>query len=595
MAKPDFASLPASSSFTPPSPSSPSNRVNRIPRSRPRPSARGILTLLATLSASPLSAHAHPVDSPATPLPFLYPPFTLEPTRSITKRSPTTSSANPAASATPPSECQQERSLPDKYVLGDDGRWHKTPWSLYGSSYCPVSTSPSFFFYATLSMSAELFSSLFSPKPPCPCPSLPADVAYNDAANSTGVPSSETTPYDDFDITSLPTGWKSVDMDSSSRHGTFVILALSVALAVIIVAMMLACHFWRRKRVRKRDPEKRGRMISDLVGDDSARSIREAKAAQRKWSKAVSRWRDGIRPSARRRRTNRGFAPTMSPSALVQAITTTTTTESSLLCSQSRSSSPTATQRSATPTHQDVHTSSTASLHSSHSQTQTSPVLASETPPTDTHPSTSPPLRPLSIEPPAYHARQSLSSLPAVDVSLGYTYPACGPSGISKAPLSSHPRSQPHSDDDGHFASLSGHVATDDKAILSLRAALASAPPEPNLPFPQSVSVPSMEEEDASVLFYGSRPSSPSYDAHGYEPQPPYSPPRSLLPPPPLKGKQKFDYYHDLDISENFDITVEPQLGPSAPPFEESEAVPSAPLLEFDAHVPSAPPMDSEG
>ena len=40
--------------------------------------------------------------------------------------------------------------------------------------------------------------------------------------------------------------------------------------------------------------------------------------------------------------------------------------------------------------------------------------------------------------------------------------------------------------------------------------------------------------------------------------------------------------------------TVEPQLGPSAPPFEECEAVPSAPPLEFDVHVPSAPPMDSE-
>jgi hypothetical protein len=39
---------------------------------------------------------------------------------------------------------------------------------------------------------------------------------------------------------------------------------------------------------------------------------------------------------------------------------------------------------------------------------------------------------------------------------------------------------------------------------------------------------------------------------------------------------------------------VEPQLGPSAPPFEECEAVPSAPPLDFDVHVPSAPPMDSE-
>jgi len=98
-----------------------------------------------------------------------------------------------------------------------------------------------------------------------------------------------------------------------------------------------------------------------------------------------------------------------------------------------------------------------------------------------------------------------------------------------------------------------------------------------------------------SLLFSESRPPSPSHDVHGYEPKPPYSPPRTLLPPPPLKGKQKFDYSHDLDVSENFDMPVEPQLGPSAPPFEEeSEVVPSAPPFDFEAHVPSAPPMDPE-
>jgi len=56
-----------------------------------------------------------------------------------------------------------------------------------------------------------------------------------------------------------------------------------------------------------------------------------------------------------------------------------------------------------------------------------------------------------------------------------------------------------------------------------------------------------------------------------------------------------FDYSHDWDISVNVDDTpVEPELGPSAPPFEESEVVPSAPPLDFDSdvHVPSAPPED---
>lgn len=69
-----------------------------------------------------------------------------------------------------------------------------------------------------------------------------------------------------------------------------------------------------------------------------------------------------------------------------------------------------------------------------------------------------------------------------------------------------------------------------------------------------------------------------------------------MLPPPPSKGKQRFDYSHDLDISVDLDsAAVEPPLCPSAPPlFEECESVPSAPPLDFDVPVPSAPPMDSE-
>jgi hypothetical protein len=103
-----------------------------------------------------------------------------------------------------------------------------------------------------------------------------------------------------------------------------------------------------------------------------------------------------------------------------------------------------------------------------------------------------------------------------------------------------------------------------------------------------------MEEEDMFELPSRSSPTSPSRDTFDYELQPPYSPPTTLLPPPPSKGKQKFDYSHDWDIRTDVDITVDPPLGPSAPPFEESEVMPSAPPLDFDVHVPSAPPMDTE-
>jgi len=160
--------------------------------------------------------------------------------------------------------------------------------------------------------------------------------------------------------------------------------------------------------------------------------------------------------------------------------------------------------------------------------------------------------------------------------------------------MSSHAPPRPHGDEDSYFSSLSGHVATDDKAILSHRAALASVPPVANSNHPQLASVPSLVDDDMFELPSGSRPSSPNIDGHVYEPQPPYSPPASFLPPPPSKGKQKYDYTRDFDVSVNFDIlTVETDLGPSAPPFEEDGVVPSPPF-DPDMPVPSAPPMPLE-
>ena len=100
-----------------------------------------------------------------------------------------------------------------------------------------------------------------------------------------------------------------------------------------------------------------------------------------------------------------------------------------------------------------------------------------------------------------------------------------------------------------------------------------------------------MELDDNFELSYGSRPLSPVLDADGSEQRPPYLPPSSLFPPPPSKGKLKYEY---SDLSLNYDITnIEPGLGPSAPPFEESEAVPSAPPVDpdVDVPVPSAPAM----
>ncbi|KAI0003849.1 hypothetical protein BJV74DRAFT_489569 [Russula compacta] len=561
-AKPDFTSFLAAA--PPPRSRSPNRAKRTPPRSRPcRRSSPALLALLATIHASPESVNGYPLDQPKTSLPFLYPPFLVQPTPSLIKRSATSSTSSAASTSTSSSGCHLDRAnLPDKYVLGDDGYWHKTlPWSLYGSTSCSN---------------------------PCYHPSPVPDMVNNDHNDSEGAESTTkpTTSPDDFDISTLPTGWTSINIDSTTRRDTLVAVSLSVALTVIIIVLMFACVFWRRKMAPKRDPEKKCRMSSAVADNGGSSSIREAKAAQRKWTRAAFRWRDNIRLSARRRRTNQALASSMSYTTLAQdKREANIETESSP--SNSQPSSPTLTPRSITPTHPDVHTSSMASIRSSHSQIQLPQVLTSQALPTDSAPSSP-------THPPAYHPQASLpSSPPPLDVSPQYTYSDSGPSGTSKAPLSFPTQSQPHGNDDSHLSSLSGHVATDDKATLSLRTALASAPLEPGSHFPQSVSVPSMEDEEMFEMPSESRPSSPSPDGYVYEPHPPYSPPTSRLPPPPTKGKHRFDYSYDLDISMTSDTaTVEPQLGPSAPPFEESEAVPSAPPLDLDVPVPSAPPMD---
>ena len=419
---------------------------------------------------------------------------------------------------------------------------------------------------------------LFSFQDPCSPPSSLPDTLQNDINSPQGPAPSP--PPGDFDLSTLPTGWNNPHADATSRHSTVLILALSVALSVIIIIMMFSFVFWRRKHGPKRDPEKKGRRTLSIADDDNDRVVREAKARQRKWYKAASRWRENVRFSARRRRTNRVLAPT-SYTTLSQGEKPETAADAESTTFRSRSSSPTATPRSVTP---DAYTSSRASIRSSHSQMHATHALASQTLPADPLPSA-----PLPPQPPAYHSR---SSYPQPHDSPEFTYTD---GSISKAPLSSHTQPRPHDDDDGHVTPLSGHVATDDKAILSRRTALASAPPGSDSNISQPASVPSIETEDMFELPPGLPPSSPTHDEYAYEPQPPYSPPTSLLPPPPSKGKQKFDYSHDWDISLDVgNVTVEPQLGPSAPPLEESEVMPSAPPLDFDVHVPSAPPLDAE-
>jgi hypothetical protein len=295
-------------------------------------------------------------------------------------------------------------------------------------------------------------------------------------------------------MSSLPTGWNIPD--TSPRHGMVIVLSLSIALAVIILAMMIACVFWRRKLVPKKDPEKKRGHSSDFADDDASRSIREAKAAQRRWSKAASRWRGNVRFAFRRRRADRALTRTPTYSTLGQEVEGTAASTSS-----SRSHSPTPTLRSRASTSRDVRPSSAASVHSTASRARSSrpsspqPQVSSQydVPP---HPH----LR-LNLLRTTHHQLSLL--LPQRVITLLHTririavHPA--PQNI---PLSSSNSSRPNDRDNVRLGSLSGHVATDDKTLLSRRAALASEPQ--SLAHACAPSAPSIEDGDDFEFSSGS-------------------------------------------------------------------------------------------
>lgn len=147
MAKPTPDSLrPIASSSTStrrhnPPPTVSSHPLNRCSRSRPARST--ILPLLAAISVAPLSIHAYPLQPTQTSLPFLYPPFLHQPVPLAKRADPPSTPATATSTGSPPpasssSGCQVDRDLPDKYVLEEDGFWHKK-WELYGSANCAVS------------------------------------------------------------------------------------------------------------------------------------------------------------------------------------------------------------------------------------------------------------------------------------------------------------------------------------------------------------------------------------------------------------------------------------------------------------------------
>ena len=364
---------------------------------------------------------------------------------------------------------------------------------------------------------------------------------------------------------SLPPGWSRATESSAIR--TTLILSLSLVLAAIIAVFIIAFLMWRRKRKDRlqKDVEKKlGKWSEPRRSVDSERGGR---AKSKLWVRATARWRENARQSARRRRNARLstaslHAPNNSVTSLHRTMASTPSSPGSVSSSlpPSRASSP-------TPTVSTIH-----SIPSSQTRSDHEPQTINIEPPSPSPPP-APPL------PPAYHGGPLLLS----DISPA-KYPAqLSPGGSPHlthidSPLSDSPPPSPLESDITPLNLHIAHVATDDKAVLRQMEVLSSQPPtEPGSSCDAHGSAPVLYEDDLQSLEYE--------DAPELDPPPVGFP----LPPtvlPSSKGKAAALECYDYD-----DLSVEPDLQPSAPPFEaENPTVPSAPSQDEAQLLPSAPP-----
>ncbi|KAG5717570.1 hypothetical protein E4T56_gene4450 [Termitomyces sp. T112] len=549
MAKPIFADHPGcSASSTRPSSTSAFRRKRKT--SFPTPSST-VLALLATISASFASAEA----SPAPPS-FLCPSFRPEPTRTLNTR--TRGARPPVKRSLVPRD--NPRILPDKFVQDDNGRWRRVDtYTLYGSTVC-ISCGE----YAT---STAVFDDQVQNSP---TPSVP--ISTSAASTST------------YSI-SLPPGWKPQEASSAGR--TTLVLALSLVLASFICFFIVSCIFWRKKKRRGQgqgDVEKKAHKRCRQSADDDGISMlagREVKVKQKIWAKATARWKANAKYIARQRRGKRFGITTRvsSPRSSCASLDRAQDTQATAAQPPTSTSLATISRRSSLET---LHTSTEATQLE---QTRHAPSSPTQT---DYCPSQTSSLRPSS--PPAYHG----------DILVGTT----GRDNVLPIPEpgsdSSHGKRQSFSCDDRSnppYSIHSAHVATDDKRLLARMAEFASAPPlDPTSSSDTSAtchaSVPVWQDEEFGDFGEGSHQHESahrSFSPSGSLSNP--SSPANFFPTPPCKGKMAAPAFYDYPYTFD-DMLVEPELGPSAPPFEEEPTH----LSEMAELAPSAPPLtESEG
>lgn len=401
-----------------------------------------------------------------------------------------------------------------------DNRWRKADeWTLYGSACCSGTPSPSV-------NDAQSWPSQSSSPPPSSSPV-------------------------ELDVSSLPAGWHQ-PTSSGSGMDTTIILIISIVLAVLLCAFMIACVCWRRTKKKKRDIEVK--LKHKLQADDESEYGDQEKEARNKmqvWARATARWKSHIRQSARRRRKRQA---TVSRGPRPQSSTSSIRPDESAVSlprpSRQPSPSPSAAESTAIPTTIDT---PQRARFASDSLSQPEASLP---------PAYKPGLTQRSHSTIHCHANDlNSSSLPSRQNSL-LSDPGTPPS-IS------------HAEPAPYIPPATGHVATDDKSHLRSLGEQASAPPG---------SATSTTSEIHAVVLSVPTWDDVSDELEGYPELEPYSPPSSVhippnFPPPPSKAMMASSYHEDPGTSMIGPDDDGP-LAPSAPPVDHLEIEPSAPSLE---------------
>ncbi|KAE9409133.1 hypothetical protein BT96DRAFT_913318 [Gymnopus androsaceus JB14] len=522
--------------------SEPSTSSSREPKRRRKRASRfsaapstGLLSLLATV-ANTSAVGASPVS-----LSFLCPGVDEEEIACFNDDIQQSAAVKP----------KSKRRLPDRYELGTDGLWRKASWNLYGSSMCADCQDD--LASATASPTAEI------------------DDISSTSATASGI------------MDSLPPGWSPLPHENSTGE----VLAISLALALSICFFMACCILWRKTSKPLKDAEAHAEKQVASCDDLQARLEKEAKSKQKLLARATARWKTNARYTFLKRRGKR---------KTVQPIDNDTDSIYPTVVDSTPASppnSPRSSFSSLPPTQISVHEVTVSTTEEPVSIHISSPASsAPHSPPAYLHHLRSDAL---------LHPTKSESTLPSP---ASYVQSR----GASPSPASDmlilDQSIGPH-----HMA----HVATDDKALLEQLNMLVSSPDAAGLSTRHdTVLAPYWQDEELDD-FVNLDPDSSS-TANAADPNSGvYS--YSVFPPPPdhshssnEKGKGVESYSHDYPYSSqpsyvssyeyNRDIMdIEPEAGPSAPPFEPAEnfdAGPSAPpidLLHSPSEHTSAPPL----